>query len=530
MRFLIQLHIILLFLFFSTIAFGQISPGELVEFHAHLEGISNCTKCHDLGEKVSEEKCLACHTELKNRIDQKKGFHSSPLVYKKGCTTCHSDHLTRKYDIVHLNKAKFDHQATGFALEGKHRGKQCQDCHKPENITDQEIKKKKLTYLGLSSQCLSCHKDYHQGTLSASCVNCHTFEAFKPTKKFDHQATKFPLRGKHNEIACLKCHPVERKNGQDMQRFTGVAFNNCSACHKDAHNGKFGSDCRSCHSEESFRQISEIKTFDHSKTGFQLKGKHQKTDCRKCHKGSLTAPVRHERCINCHEDYHKGQFISQNIRSDCKDCHTENSFLGSSFSIERHSQGKFKLEGAHLATPCFSCHKKGEEWKFSGLDKNCVACHKNIHQNYMDEKYIPEGRCDKCHSVASWNKITFDHKVTNFELQGKHAEKSCRDCHFKNGSDNKSIQLFAELKPDCEGCHADVHRKQFAKNGATNCATCHGFENWKAERFNHNQTRFKLDGKHKGVECKKCHLENKTATIPFIQYKNTERQCTSCHI
>ena len=49
--------------------FAQISPGDLAQPHAHLEGMSNCTKCHILGEKVSNDLCLDCHTELKTRID-----------------------------------------------------------------------------------------------------------------------------------------------------------------------------------------------------------------------------------------------------------------------------------------------------------------------------------------------------------------------------------------------------------------------------------------------------------------------------
>ena len=80
MKFITSLHISLVFLFFSLMASGQISPGELAEPHAQLEGMSNCTQCHDLGEHVSDSKCLACHKELKTRVDQKKGFHSSLKV------------------------------------------------------------------------------------------------------------------------------------------------------------------------------------------------------------------------------------------------------------------------------------------------------------------------------------------------------------------------------------------------------------------------------------------------------------------
>lgn len=530
MKLIIHLQISLAFLFLSLMASGQISPGELAEPHAHLEGMSNCTQCHDLGEHVSDQKCLACHKELKVRIDQKKGFHASPKVSGKNCIACHSDHLTRKYDIVHLDKTKFDHKDAGFVVEGKHKGKQCVDCHKAENIKDPAIRKKKMTFLGLSTECLSCHKDYHQGTLPTNCINCHSFDSFKTTQKFNHQITKFPLRGKHADVACLKCHPMEKKNGQDVQKFSGIAFNNCTACHKDVHDNKFGNDCRKCHSEESFHQISGIKTFDHSKTNFLLKGKHQTVDCKACHKGSLTTPIKHDLCNNCHKDYHNGQFTRQNPKSDCKDCHNENSYKETSFTIEQHNKGQFKLEGAHLAIPCLTCHKKGEDWKFRGLDKNCSACHENIHKNFIDPKFIPEGRCDKCHTVNDWVKVTFDHKITTFELKGKHAEASCRDCHFKKVNSSQVTQVFSDLKPNCESCHTDVHQKQFSANGSTDCAVCHGFDNWKAERFDHNKTRFKLDGGHKNVDCRKCHHQNNSTIVPFIQYKNTDRQCTSCHI
>jgi len=183
-----------------------------------------------------------------------------------------------------------------------------------------------------------------------------------------------------------------------------------------------------------------------------------------------------------------------------------------------------------LATPCLACHKKGEDWKFRGLDKNCSACHENIHKNFIDPKFIPEGRCDKCHTVNDWVKVTFDHKITTFELKGKHAEASCRDCHFKKVNSSQVTQVFSDLKPNCESCHTDVHQKQFSANGSTNCAVCHGFDNWKAERFDHNKTRFKLDGGHKNVDCRKCHHQNNSTIVPFIKYKNTDRQCTSCHI
>jgi len=530
MRIIKKLYTFYLLLIIGFTVNAQISPGDLTDAHEHLEGISNCTQCHELGEHVSTAKCLACHKEVKSRTDQKKGFHSSAEVSSKNCTECHNEHHGRKFEIVHFDKDKFDHKTTGYILEGKHKEKKCVDCHKTENIKNPEIRKKKMTYLGLSNECLNCHKDYHQQTLSSDCASCHNYEAFKPASKFDHKRAKFKLVGKHVDVTCVKCHLLEKKDDKDFQRFTGVAFQNCTDCHKDVHENKFGNDCRKCHTEQSFHQISGIKTFDHSKTDFQLEGKHQTVDCKTCHKGKLTTPIKHDRCMDCHKDYHKGEFTKKDAKSDCKDCHSNQSFKESTFTLDRHNKSKFKLEGAHVATPCFSCHKKTEEWKFGNIDQKCTTCHENIHQNFIQDKFIPEGKCESCHNVLSWSNVKFDHKATKFELQGKHKEQTCRDCHFKKNNENQVIQTFNGLTTNCEGCHIDIHQKQFRKNGTTDCTSCHGFENWKAERFKHNETRFKLDGGHQNVECKKCHFENKTASVPFIQYKTAEIKCVNCHL
>jgi len=139
---------------------AQISPGDLAKVHAHLEGMANCTQCHTLGDKVSNDKCLDCHKEIQARIKEAKGFHSSLKVQGKNCVICHSDHYGRNFDIVHLQKDKFDHADTGYKLEGKHAKRECFECHKNENIKDVELKKKKETFLGLSDQCAACHEDF----------------------------------------------------------------------------------------------------------------------------------------------------------------------------------------------------------------------------------------------------------------------------------------------------------------------------------------------------------------------------------
>jgi len=513
----------------TRIAKAQISPGDLAQVHAHLEGMSNCTKCHTLGAKVSNDKCLACHKEIKIRIDQKKGYHSSAKVYGKTCTICHSDHHGRNYDILHFDKTKFDHNLTGYKLEGAHLKKECADCHKPANITDPVLKKRKSTYLGLNSQCLTCHEDYHQKSLSNTCSNCHTNEKFKPASKFDHAKAKFQLKGQHKEVKCIECHKTSVRDGKDFQQFTGLQYKSCVNCHKDPHDNQFGQVCTQCHSEESFKAVKGITNFDHNKTGYPLTGRHKSVTCKACHKVSLTTPLPHGRCTDCHTDYHKGQFKKQGIVPDCSECHNDSGFKESSYTIEQHNNGVFRLQGAHLATPCFACHKKTTEWSFRNIGNSCRDCHQDIHAGYIDIKYYPEANCTKCHTENRWSEVSFDHAQTKFAISGAHEKQTCRSCHAKGESNDPKILKFTGLAQTCTSCHEDNHAGQYAVDGFTDCARCHNSSNWTLTNFDHDKTRFPLDGKHKNVACNDCHKMIEATPKPYRQYKFKDVRCETCH-
>lgn len=522
---------VILMVIFGYPSHAQISPGDLSQVHSHLEGMSNCTQCHILGDKVSNEKCLACHTEIKERVDKQKGYHSSAAVRDKSCVICHNDHHGRTFEIIRFEKEKFDHNLAGYNLLGAHSKKKCEDCHKPEFITDQKIKNKKyLSYLGLKTACISCHTDYHQNTLSRNCTDCHDYEAFKPATRFAHDKTKFQLKGKHEAVDCLKCHKIEIKNDKQVQKFAGIQFANCTNCHKDMHNNLFGQDCRQCHSEESFHNIQGMINFDHNKTNFRLEDKHQTVACKSCHKTGLTDPVKHDRCTNCHVDYHKNQFAKQGVSPDCSTCHSTKGFTGFAYSIEQHNAGIFPLQGAHLATPCFACHKKTEKWNFREIGIRCSDCHTDIHDPWLDKKYYPDATCNSCHSEISWSTINFDHAKTGFALAGAHQNQTCRSCHFKKDTDEEAVnQRFSGLTSSCTNCHKDVHASQFEKDGTTNCNQCHDFNNWKISIFDHNKTNFKLDGQHKNVACNKCHKPVQLNEITYVQYKLNDFKCETCH-
>jgi hypothetical protein len=516
---------------FSLPVCAQISPGELAKVHSHLEGMSNCTKCHILGEKVANEKCLACHTEVKARIDQKKGYHSSAQVKGKQCAGCHNDHHGLTFQIVRFDKDKFIHDLSGYKLTGAHSKKTCTDCHKAEFIKDNKIKAKKFTYLGLNTECLTCHTDYHQKTLPGNCASCHGDEKFKPASKFDHQKAKFKLAGKHEQVPCADCHKTTTRNGQKFQEFKGVKATNCTNCHKDPHENKFGQKCAECHNNQSFSSVGGVKNFDHSKADFKLDGKHLAVACKSCHKLKLTTPLNYKRCTDCHTDYHNKQFAKNGISPDCSACHNVKGFTEFSYTIEQHNAGLFPLKGAHVATPCFTCHKKQEKWKFKEIGKSCKDCHQNIHQTVISEKYYPEANCEACHNVSRWDYVDFDHKKTNFELSGAHARQTCRDCHFNKEKVGHANQKFAGLASDCSGCHKDIHAQQFEINGITDCKRCHSTDSYKpASKFDHNKVKFVLDGKHLNVACNKCHNHVTQNGETYVLYKINKFKCEDCHL
>jgi hypothetical protein len=523
---------VLLFIVLASFlsATAQISPGELSTPHANLEGLSNCTKCHVLGNKVSNEKCLACHTEIQKRISVQKGYHISSDVKGKQCTACHSDHHGKNFQLIRFEISRFDHNLTGYPLSIPHAKKECKECHSTKNIADQNIRAKNYTYLGTGDECINCHTDYHQKSLSSDCLNCHNADSFRPATRFNHSTAKFKLVGKHITVDCSKCHRIEMTDGKKFQKFKGLEFADCNSCHKDPHQNKFGRNCSQCHSEDSFKAVKVSKYFDHNKTDFKLVDKHLAVNCQSCHKSRFTDPLKHDRCTDCHADYHKKQFVKNGVAPDCSKCHNEKGFTIFSYTIEQHKAGTFPLRGAHEAIPCIDCHRKGKEWNFNGIGINCKNCHKDVHQGIISAKYYPDANCKICHAEGRWNDITFDHSKTDFILTGSHSRQECRACHFRKESDATVTQKFSGLAKNCTECHTDNHFRQFEKNGITNCLSCHDTETWKASKFNHNNTAFKLDGKHINVACAKCHKPQQEGTNFYIRYKLKEFKCESCHL
>lgn len=518
----------------TPFAFAQFSPGELARAHEKLEGMNHCADCHEVGKEISGVKCLACHTEIKKEVEAQHGYHAA--VSSLGCVSCHKDHLGKDAQITLVDRSHFDHSKTGFLLTGKHATIKCDDCHTMKFIKNPDIAKKgRKTSLGLMSACVSCHEDVHHGTVGTECNTCHVTTAWKPAPSFDHSRTKFALVGKHRDIACSKCHTDAPAASQARTvTFATKSFVDCAPCHVSPHTAKFSSQsCMSCHVPAGWNEVRERK-FNHDLTSFKLKGKHAVVKCEQCHKPDVKAPGRrvlkmqHEKCTDCHEDHHQGEFLVK-YRNNCARCHTEESYKPSTFTLALHEESRFPLKDAHAAIPCAKCHNPSAAersiYRFAAL--RCESCHKDRH-NGQFKNLMGEANCGKCHTTDGWKSVSFDHSATSFALAGKHVSVSCSGCHKPEGK--STVVLYKGSPTKCESCHADPHAKQFVVQGVTSCSLCHTSSSWTLLLFDHEkQSTFSLTGAHKKVPCRSCHHEERLEGKVVIRFKPLSNKCETCH-
>ena len=524
---------------------AQISPGELSAAHSNLEGIANCTQCHSLGKTISSDRCLGCHSEIRTRLGARTGLHGRNSYQQ--CIDCHKEHHGREFSIRRMETKTFDHSLTGYVLAGKHNAVECRKCHEGENIRAADIAAKPQafkanTYLGLSTDCNSCHKDIHVGQLSPNCAQCHTTDGWKPATKFSHDRAAYKLTGKHENVECAGCHKKALEHNTVVQ-YTKLEFAACSSCHIDPHAGKFKKSCESCHTTAGWNE-GNAKTFDHSQTQFPLKGKHAAVRCASCHKEAtngkksavgLFAIAEFRKCSDCHADGHNGQFAFRSDRGKCESCHSDEGFIPSTYTVIQHKDSRFDLTGAHIATPCTACHLTGvvhskstRQFRWNG-EIRCVTCHSDVHKAQFQSS--PKKECESCHTTQAWNSLLFSHESTRFLLGGKHAEIPCAKCHEKMDAGLKTERVqYRSVSGKCSSCHRDEHEGQLARGGTTDCAHCHNDASWKIEDFNHTlNTRYVLTGKHASVACSKCHVPAAMNGRTTARYKPLGTACIDCH-
>lgn len=564
------------------------SPGPLAKGHAAYEGLNNCSKCHPAGGRLSPERCLDCHTELKGLVARGLGYHGRLAKTEQRCETCHHDHQGEEFDMIDWGKEgqnRFDHAKTGWPLRGKHASTACQACHERRLLVSPEVKKLlaahagRKTLLGTATTCAGCHFDDHRGQEGADCKRCHDEKAWKPAPTFDHNSTAqalYPLEGAHKKVACEQCHRTQTDSSHAnafpapvsavFPLYKPIEHGACQDCHADPHKGRFGNGCTGCHSVASWKELhtagggrSADRRF-HETTRYPLRGRHESTTCAACHGNGASARFKgipFALCTDCHADAHRGQLARVEARvPDCTRCHSLDGFLPARFSLEEHALTRYPLLGAHQATPCVSCHERDPAkaavaapealrpaherramapkvspavFLVLGDLHQCETCHKDVHGGQFDRS-SGGGACVRCHVLEGFRTPGFDHASSRFPLEGKHATTACQSCH--RAPTSAAPVLYRPLALDCASCHADAHEGQFGFDA--DCARCHDAKAWKpAPRFVHAEpfTRWMLDGKHATAACKVCHPEVEVVPgVRAVRYKPLPLQCEGCHV
>ncbi len=310
----------------------------------------------------------------------------------------------------------------------------------------------------IDGRCVACHEEigararerigWH-GTFEEPCRTCHAEHRGAEAKlidldpkAFQHQLTRFPLRGAHTGADCKSCHRLLPADGgtKKVFHYQGVPFAACTSCHVDPHAG-------GKRPPENLGPIRRVALED----------------------AALPAAPRSP------EHPLAGR--------DCKTCHRESGFGAAQLRRGRFDHGVdtfFTLRGAHASVACESCHteKRRKEERQAGLapgtaaDPDCATCHEDPHRGEMRAA----NGCRTCHSESGWHE-GFDHdKDTSFPLDGLHAKLDCASCH--------SDQRFRAAGRECSSCHVDASELLAGRFGgargepdahadAVDCAGCH---------------------------------------------------------
>jgi hypothetical protein len=488
--------------------------------------------------KHASVKCEDCHeARLVEAGDIKRwlGAHPSQkqtyLGLSTKCASCHFDEhrqqLGEKCDRCHSEKGwspapEFNHDKTHYPLTGKHREVACLKCHeqKPDTATAADafpapVKKQFAKYSDVAHEsCLDCHQDPHKGSFGDRCASCHVTAAWTTihtpeSQRAFHDKTRYPLRGLHAEVDCRACHGPSPGR---PARFKNLAFQACSDCHADAHEGQLAdahtrkTSCEDCHTVNGFLP-ARYEVASHEKTRYPLEGAHQSVPCSQCHlsKPALAAkipvavtrqlkaqrraelfsltqfqfPGSLNQCETCHQDPHAGQFRNGETVA-CAHCHKESSFHDLTFDHDRDS--RYPLTGKHSVAQCGQCHvaqriRGVTTIRYRPLEMRCASCHQDVHggqfrsrasvgQSVSESAGTSKG-CEECHDTQAFKpapKFVHAPPFTSYLLDGKHIGVKCEACHQDVVvAEGRNVRRYVGLPTSCGGCHQDFHHGEFLR-------------------------------------------------------------------
>lgn len=403
---------------------------------SHAETGGECKACHTAPWESArmEDRCVDCHGNIAVQMQNVATVHGSLLTNKPDlrCRHCHPEHRGADAKLTELGDASFPHEVVGFSLKG-HRFKVtreefvCSDCH-AEDITRFD-----------AQTCDACHRlsdpafaTAHALSFGSTCLDCHD-GVDSLVSAFDHNRYSFDLRGRHEGLACAKCHADARRWSDFIN-----ASRTCHSCHfnDEPHEGRYGRDCEACHSVEGWTPAK----FDHSLSDFILEGKHADVACESCHQNRVYIGTPTD-CYSCHQqdDDHGGRF-----GTDCAACHNPFDWEDADFD---HNRSNFPLTGRHVVLACEQCHTAGQ---FGGLSTSCSSCHGDpvFHAGMFGLD------CASCHTTENWF-ARYNGRHPGIADEGgrgvNHGGASCRDCHTQTLHTATCLACHDSNNPDDDG-------------------------------------------------------------------------------
>jgi hypothetical protein len=391
----------------SPLKFAHASTGfPLQGQHA----VVRCTGCHaSLKFSGARELCADCHDDV----------HRGELG--KQCDRCHTPESWLVADMVQK------HKNTRFALVGAHAAADCRSCHPNE---------RNYAFTRVRTDCFACHArdyagarnpDHRAAGFATDCSQCHAVNSLRWGGDFNHAETVFPLTGAHRALPCSRCHA-----GSDFHS----AKTDCYGCHGQVfasaanpkHTG-FSTSCLSCHTTTAWQPAS----FDHNTTAFKLSGAHIAVPCANCHKNGVFSGTA-STCYPCHQQQFTAAANPKHtgFPTECATCHTTSAWRPASFD---HNRTNFALTGAHVSTPCVSCHVGGV---YTGTPSTCgnSGCHLPRYNTTTNPPHAGAGfgtDCQTCHTTTAWTPSTFNHTPWfPISAGSKHRPGRwtvCADCH-----------------------------------------------------------------------------------------------------
>jgi hypothetical protein len=495
-----------------------------VSSHAELDG--QCKSCHApfwSGEKMAD-RCLDCHTKVAGELDDPSALHGilKSDYPQMDCRSCHTEHNGPEASLTFLELNTFPHELVGFSLAAHNTfsdGKpvQCADCHTEKlTVLDQQV-------------CVDCHislrpaiEEEHFAVFDIDCLACHDgVDTYG--KAFDHTSTGFALVGEHMEAPCQGCHP-----GATTLEMLAAAPSGCYDCHQeeDAHRGNLGQDCGACHTPLSWKE----SIFDHTTTGYELLGQHNKIECSACHPNQNYEGTP-ETCFGCHEADNPHDAL---YGTDCSMCHTPTSWQDVQFDhtlMDTSDCQTCHVGDApenHYPGQCSACHTT-TAWLPVSFDHDvagatdCQSCHIGD----APVNHYP-GQCSACHTTSAWKPAFFDHSVAGatdcqscHTRPANHYSGQCSLCHSTS-----SWAFVHSTGTDCQSCHTRP-----AGHYAGQCSACHSINAWRPASFNHSvagasdcQSCHARPANHYSGQCSSCHS---TSSWAFVHSAGTD--CQACH-